>query len=77
MRRVPILADLEQISDPFIATGLKRPEMQDQKPYLPISISCDSCRLPLHLKKYRVDSARAGQCLLCGHVHLDTGLEIG
>jgi hypothetical protein len=31
MRRVPILADLAPISDPFITTGLKRPEMQDPK----------------------------------------------
>jgi hypothetical protein len=72
MRRVSILADLAQISDPFIATGLKRPEMQDQRP-----ISCDSCILPSHLNDYRVGSALSGQFLLFGHVHLDTGVEIG
>jgi hypothetical protein len=56
MRRVPILADLAQISDLFITTGLKRPETQDPRPYF-----CDCCILPLHLSKYRVGSALSGQ----------------
>jgi hypothetical protein len=72
MRRVPILVDLAQIFDPFITTGLKRPEMQDPRP-----LFCDSCILLWNLSKYRVGSALSGQSLLCGHVHLDTGVEIG
>jgi hypothetical protein len=72
MRRVPILADLAQISDPFIATGLKRPEIPDPRP-----LFCNSCMLALHLSKYRVGSALSGQFLLCSHVLFETGVEKG